>query len=122
MMAENGMTGVTVKKDELIAALKKNRESHRSLFLEAQNGYREQAIKELDAMLAEARRNEPIRRQVTLVEPQDHTKDYDRALRMLTMSVSDTVFISEQEFACYVEDDWGWKNAFVAQTSNYSKR
>ena len=121
-MFENGMSGVTVKKEELLSALKKNREAHRTLFLEAQEGYREAAIKELDAMLKEARDNKPIRRSVTLIEPHDHTRDYDRAIRMLSMSVSETIFVSESEFAQYVEDDWGWKEAFVGTAMGYSKR
>jgi hypothetical protein len=124
MMGEdaNGMAGVTVKKAELLDALLRNRSEHRALFLEAQNGYREDAIRELDAMLAEARSGKAIRRAVALVEPKDHTRDYDRVIKMLEMCTKDEVFIDESEFAQYVQDDWGWKNDFVGTASNYTNR
>jgi len=94
---------VTVKKSELLEAMKKNREAHRATFLEAQIGYREDVIKELDSMLAEARDGKKIRRSVALVEPKDHTSDYDRVILMLT-------------------DDWGWKHEFINTASNYTGR
>jgi len=122
MMSNDGMAGVTVKKDELLTVLKKNRDEHRNIFLDAQKGYREDAIKELDRMLAEARDGKAIRRQIVLVEPQDHTKDYDRVIRMLEMCTKDEIFISESEFAQYVQDDWGWKQQFTASTSGYTGR
>jgi len=122
MMMENGMTGITAKKSDLLKELKKNRSAHRKLFLDAQQGYRTDVIKELDMMLKEARDGKTIRRSVSLVEPQDHTKDYDRIIRMLEMSTKSTIFISEQEFCQYVQDDWGWKAQFISQTSNYSNR
>jgi len=121
-MMENGMTGITAKKSDLLKELKKNRSAHRKLFLDAQQGYRTDVIKELDMMLKEARDGKTIRRSVSLVEPQDHTKDYDRIIRMLEMSTKSTIFISEQEFCQYVQDDWGWKAQFISQTSNYSNR
>ena len=121
-MMDNGMTGVTVKKDELLTALKKNREEHRTTFLDAQKGYREDVIKELDQMLKDAREGKNIRRSVALIEPQDHTRDYDRAIRMLTMCVKEEIFITEQEFSQYVQDDWGWKAQFVGSTERYTNR
>jgi hypothetical protein len=122
MIGDNGMSGVTVKKDELLTEIKKNRDAHRDLFIEAQKGYRDDVIKELDAMLSDARAGKSIRRAVQLVEPQDHTKDYDRVIKMLEMCTEEKVFISDSEFAQYVQDDWGWKQQFVASTSNYTNR
>lgn len=121
-MMDNGMMGVTVKKDELLTALRGNREAHRKLFLEAQEGYREAVIIELDKMLKDAREGRHITRSISLVEPHDHTKEYNCAIRMLEMCVHDTVFISDAEFMQFVQDDWGWKNQFVAQTANYTKQ
>lgn len=115
------MTDVNVKTAELLGTLKKNRETHRTIFLEAQAGYRAQVILELDAMAAEARGNKRIRRAVTLVEPVDQTREYDRAIRMLEMAVDDTLRISAEDFQCYVMDEWRWKSNFTASNSHYSK-
>lgn len=115
------MRTITVKKNELFEKMKANRDQHRTIFLEAQEGYREAAIAELDKMLEEARSGKRIRRIVSLVEPMDQTSEYDRAIAMLEMSVSDTIELSAEEFNCYVLDQWRWKDQFNVSNASYSK-
>ncbi len=114
-----GLSTVVVKKSELMASIKTNRENHRELFLEAQKIYREMVIVELDKMLAEARSGKTIRKQVQLIEPKDHTKDYDRVIKMLEMSVDDEIEITQSEFAQFVLDDWSWKEQFLSVSNSY---
>ncbi len=115
------MDAVNIKRTELLATLKKNRASHRKIFLEAQDGYRKLAIAELDEYLREAKAGKRIRRGLTLVEPVDQTKEYDRAIRMLEMSVDKVVSLSDTDFQCYVMDEWRWKGQFEASNIGYSK-
>ena len=115
-----GMNSIKVKKSELLDVLKKNRGNHRIIFLEASEGYRAAAIEELDKMLADAKAGRKIRRSLTLVEPQDQTRDYDRAIRMLEMSTDDVIELEEHDFAQYVLDDWSWKRQFLLSNSTYS--
>lgn len=122
MLIENGLSIITVKKSELVAELTKNRAVHQALFIEALGGYQEAVVKELKAMLALAVEGKEYKKVVMLQEPQDHTKEYDRVIRMLGMSVKDEVQITETEFTQYVLDDWSWKAAFVGTASNYTKR
>lgn len=114
------MNSINVKKIDLLTTLRENREKHRTIFLEATEGYREAAIKELDAMLEDAKAGRKIRRSLTLVEPQDQTRDYDRAIRMLEMSQDDVIELEEHDFAQYVLDDWAWKRQFLLSNSAYS--
>lgn len=114
------MHSIKVSKTELISKMSANRETHRSEFLKAQEGYRAAVIEELDRMLAEARTGKRIRRSVELIEPHDHTKEYDQVLAMLGMSVDDTVELDYQQFAQYVLDEWNWKAQFTATNSRYS--
>jgi len=114
------MTSVTVKVDELLDILKKNREAHRAIFLEAQKGYREEVIRRLDDMLADAREGRKITSYVQFEEPSDQTKDYDRAIRMLEMSVDDEAELNDQTFRSFVMDDWSWKSNFLLSNSYYS--
>lgn len=118
---DNENSGVTVSKAKLLEVLRKNREEHRGAFLAAQKGYREDVIKELDRMLADAREGRNIRVAVGLDAPQDHTKDYDRAIRMLEMCIPEEVFVTEREFDQYVQDEWGWKAQFVGTNAKYSR-
>jgi hypothetical protein len=55
-------------------------------------------LKELDRMLADAKEGRPIQRSVTLTEPSNHTKDYDRVITMLEMSVDETIVLDAGEF------------------------
>jgi len=113
------MDAIRIKKDELLAAVKKNREGHRAVFEEALEGYRKQAVAELEAILAEAKAGKRIRRGVSLIEPTDQTREYDRIIRALEMSTDQVIELSEGEFAQYVMDDWHWKGQFIATTQAY---
>jgi hypothetical protein len=119
MLNDFGDSKVTIKKPELLEAIRKNRDTHRATFLRAQEGYRAAAIEELDRMLKDARDGAKIRRSVTLIEPTEHTKDYDRVIRMLEMSTADEITITETQFSQFVLDEWGWSREFVGSTSRY---
>lgn len=110
------MDTVTVKTKSLLYEVTKNRKEHRANFLKAQEGYRKQVIEELDRMLDDARTGKPIRRAIELPEPEDHTKDYDRVIAMLEMSVDTEVILGSMEFDNYVLDNWSWK-AFTAHVN-----
>ena len=114
------MNGVTVKKEELLAKLKENRKAHRSIFLEAQEGYKKAVIETLEERLASARDGSKVQVHIRLDAPEDHTDEYDRSIAMLEMSVDDEIEVTANEFACFVMDDWGWKHDFLLSNSAYS--
>jgi hypothetical protein len=114
------METVTVKKDDLIEVVKKNRAEHRAIFEEAVIGYQTQCLELLEEHIKRLKKNSKYRVAINLPIPEDHTADYDRALTMLGMSVHDEIEMSEHDFAQYVMDDWGWQRAFLASSSNYS--
>lgn len=113
------MNTVKVKTSALLETLRTNRTAHRDTFEKAVVGYRKAAVAEIEGMLSDAREGRRIRRSVTLIEPMDQTKDYDRVIKMLEMSVDAEMEISEGEFAQYVCDDWAWKNQFRTSTMSY---
>ena len=114
------MQEVKVKRAELLTRIRANMESHRDLFLKAQEGYRARVIEELDRMLQEAKGGKPIRRAVSLAEPQDHTTDYARVVDMLEMSQDDVIEIDAVSFAQYVRDEWAWKRHADHVNTTYS--
>jgi hypothetical protein len=114
------MDRIKIAKTQLLMVLKQNRADHRSVFEKALEGYKAQVIKELETMLTEARSGRRIRRTVELIEPVDQTKEYDRVIRMLELSVDSIVELTQQEFSQYVMDDWRWKAAFLDSTSCYT--
>lgn len=114
------MKEVTVKKRDLTEKLTANRAAHRAIFDEAVAGYQAMAEKLLEQHLAEVRAGKMKVVNVFLDVPEDHTRDYDRVLGMLEMSVADEVTLSQQDFAMYVQDDWSWKRQFLTSNSTYS--
>lgn len=114
------MQTVNIKRDVLLDILKKNRDEHRAIFLEAQKKYREEVITHLDRMLQDARDNKRIRTRVELIEPSDHTVEYERAIRMLELSTDDIIELTEHEFTAYVMDEWTWSRQWALSNAGYS--
>lgn len=114
------MRQVTVKRDELLAIVMKNREQHRAIFLDALDGYRKKVVEELERALAEAKRGERFRTAIRLVQPIDQTREYDRVIRMLELTPDETIVLQQQEFDAYVLDQWHWRQQFVANSMNYA--
>lgn len=115
------MNAITVDKAALIQTLKDNRASHATIAAEAKSGYQTAVIAELEDMLAVAKAGAKIKRCVNAIEPMDQTKDYDRAIAMLELSLDTRITLEEQDFQTYVLDEWHWKSRFTASNSSYSK-
>jgi hypothetical protein len=113
------MRTITVSKEDLIATLRENRDSHRDIFIAAQQAYRDKMIEELDRALAEARTGGQIRRDFTLPVPEDHTEDFNTAIAMLEWHQAKTVELEQYEFQQYVENEWGWQKSWAANTAAY---
>lgn len=56
---------------------------------------------------------------INLPYPEDHSSDFDRAIRMMESSIYDTVALNEVEFDAYVLNNWSWKNQFKASNSMF---
>ncbi len=115
------LENVKIKRLELLAIVKENRAQHRKIFEEAIVGYREQAIKELEVHIQEARDGKRVKRSVSIPEPIDQTREYDKAIRMLELSVDDVIELDHHGFSNLVLDDWHWKQNFIVANSTYSK-
>jgi len=113
------MGEVTVEREALLARIKENRAKHRDVFLKAIERYREAVIRELEASLAAAREGKRIRTSISLIEPMDHTREYDQVIDMLGMSVEKNITLSQREFSQYARDEWQWKEQFSNTANSY---
>ena len=114
------MEKVRVKKEEALQILKKNRDEHKSIFLEAVEGYRKYAVEQLEKHIESIKAGKVQLVSVQIPQPQEHTKDYDRAIKMLEMSVDTEIDIDEHSFQCFIMDDWDWMRQFLTSNSAYS--
>lgn len=113
------MKSVRVKKIELLDRVGKNRKAHRDRFLKALDGWKKEAVRVLEDAYESAKSGKLEDVRVFLQRPDDHTDEYDRAIEMLAMEVSDEVEIDADDFAHLVQDRWDWMSQFMTSTAYY---
>ena len=113
------MKNIKAKVSEVLDILKKNRELHRDIFIAAQKIYRSEVIRKLDQALQAAKDGKEFPSYIQIPEPEDHTKDYDRVIRMLELSTEETIELAENEVEVYVMDRWSWSHSWAASNVQY---
>lgn len=116
------MNTITVRKAQLLETLIQNRDEHQVIFDKAQEAYRASMIDELDRALAEAKGGKQIKRMFTLPVPENHTDDFNTAIKMLDWHTEDDIELEQHEFEQYVENRWAWRASFAANTQSYVSR
>jgi hypothetical protein len=114
-----GTATVRVRRLDVLDKLKSNRDGHRETFEEALEGFHKAVVLHLTQALKDAKAGKRYTTAVHLPQPQDHTRDYDRTIAMLAMSLDEELELTSLEFAQFVLDDWGWKGDFITTASNY---
>lgn len=111
--------GLTIKANvsDLLLTIGTNRDLHHATFEQAQEVYRAAAIERLERRLADAREGRPTRHGLGLIEPADHTADYDHVLEHHHDAGGASIELDEETFGQYVLDDWRWKRAWLAAGS-----
>lgn len=123
------MREIKVKRDELLETIRKNRTAHIIDYKEACDGYRGKALQRIDEIVGNLRgKINALKEGETIAlmsvsfgldVPVSHERDYDQVIKMLEMSVDDEISLKSDEFACYVMDDWDWKQVFLASNARY---
>ena len=116
------MRSVKVEKNQLLDIVRNNKIKHIKEFDESVKDYKKAAIKIAKEHVELAKTGDLDQIAKIRAMPQkpfSYEKDYDRAIRMLELSVEDTIELEEDIFNQLVLDEWNWKNAFVASASLY---
>jgi hypothetical protein len=111
---------VEVNVKEVLDILRENRKNHKKVVDEAIEGYQKRCLELLEQKISALKAGKPVEMVINLTVPQDHTKDYDRVIKMLEMSQNDTIMMGQDEFSSYVEDDWSWRRQWAAANSGYT--
>lgn len=114
---------ITVNKSDLLTTLRSNRDEHAADYTSGIAEYQRQAAERLRA-LADKVTEDPdtdlfIR---DLPKPENHTGDYDTAIKMLEWHQGESMELGIDDFEHYVLDKWQWKERFAASMSNYSAK
>lgn len=110
-----------VSRLDLLDALRRNRAEHAGIVAEARRGYVAKAKEALNQRLAALESGKLAGLSFSLTPPKDYTHIYDTAIKMLEMSLDQTVELKGDEFRKLVEDKWEWSADFYASNSNYSQ-
>jgi hypothetical protein len=116
------MRSVKIDKKKLLAIVRENKQKHILEYNESVKDFKELAIRIATTNLEIANTGEldKISRIKTIPQsPTSHEKEYERAIRMLELSVEKEIEVEEDIFNQLVLDEWAWKHQFVASASLY---
>ncbi len=116
------MKSVLLNKKELLNIVVENRSKHIIAYKESVVDYKAAAIKLAKENLELANTGELdkiAKFKVLPSAPVSHEKEYDRAIRMLELSIENEIAVEEAVFNQLVLDEWHWKNNFVATSTLY---
>lgn len=113
------MQEVEVTIDFLKSHVQRNMATHKKDYKEAFKGYKKECIEILKENLEAMESGDSRRLYLNETPPEDHTKDYERVLKMANASVSKTVVLTQEEFSAYIDDDWGWKQNWMVANTKY---
>lgn len=104
------MDKVTLKKEDLLDSLRTNLDFHGEDLIKMLASRREEIRTSFCAQLK--RMNELPKHQPEqsfyFEMPEDHTKDYEKAIKMAEMSVNDQIELTSKQFDQLVMDNWSW--------------
>ena len=123
---------VKVRRGELLDVLRKNRSRHIEDYKTACTGYRDAALERIDEITSELKAKihslkqgqtiSVVGLQFGLVVPVNHEKAYDQIIRMMEMSVEEEITLTAGQFACFVMDDWDWKEQWSSSNAMYLRK
>ena len=115
----NQMT-ITANRDELLIKLRENRDEHGQIVAEAREGYMKRAHEALKKRLSQLGEGKIVSLHFSLQPPQDHTRVYDTAIRMLELHTEETITLTAQQVRHLEMDEWDWMDSFLETASRYS--
>jgi hypothetical protein len=112
---------IKAKTADVLRTLRNNREEHDQIVKEARAGYIERARAAVAARFDELAAGKFVSLFFDLHMPENHTKAYDTAIRMLEMHQADEIELDERIVRCLVLNQWEWMDSFLTSNSTYSE-
>lgn len=116
------MHSVKIKKDELLGIVRENLNKHVKEYVESVEDFKALSLKVATANLKLVKTGDLA--SISRIEampraPQSYEQNYQRAIRMLELSVDEVIELEEDVFNQLVLDEWTWKHSFVATSAMY---
>lgn len=116
------MKTVKMNKTKLLGIIFSNKEKHVKAYNEAVEDYKKLVVKISQENLKQAESGDLDNiAKIKSIPPRpvSYESSYNRALLMLELSVEDTIDLDVHDFDQLVQDEWQWKQSFIASTSTY---
>ena len=111
----------TVDRMQLLATLRSNREQHAKIVKEAQEGYLKDAISRANQCLSALTAGKLVSlSKFSTHVPESYASAYDTVISMLEWSTDEKIVLAADEFRQFVQDQWDWKDGFLASNAGYS--
>ena len=112
-----------VEKAFLIAKIMGNFKKHEEDFSAARKGFFMETQEQIEALQKDMEENPDSfkipKSLIKLSRPKSHAKTYQRAIDMLTANVNDTIELTGDQYAAFVDDDWEWRKQWDVSNSDY---
>jgi len=113
----------------VLAKLKEHAAQHEKEYATAYEMYKAKAYDLLKERALEVEKSngdgDAVDLRFNLEPPDDHRQDYQRAIGMLELHINageETIRITPDQYAAFMQDLWGWKDAFWAKNASYGMR
>lgn len=116
------MRSVKIEKFNLLNIVRENREKHIKDYNESVVDYKNAVLKvaKRNLELAETGNMESMNKfRAFPQKPTSYEQEYNRSIRMLELSVDDTIELDNTLFNQLVLDEWQWKSSFVSTSTLY---
>ena len=115
------MDKLSVKKADLVAILKANKEAHAKFYNDALGGFKMTIEKELKKRLYLLRKEGKIHLAFyEFREPESHVKEYEDAIGMLEICLEENIEIDMEEYLKYYKNEWSWSASWKSSNTGYA--
>lgn len=116
-MYEKNRLTIKIKKEDLLKAIKSNRDKHALEYRKAKAGFRKLLEEELNAKLKAVVEGKSVELTFKSVKPTSHLKEYDDIIGMLELSTDTEFEINHEQYRQYVKNEWEWERVWHASNA-----
>jgi hypothetical protein len=116
------MNAIKMNRLELLKIVRENKEKHEAAFVESVADYKVLVLQVATENLKLAKSADLNKIRIMKPVPNapvSYESSYQRAVRMLELSVDEIIEVEEDVFNQLVLDEWHWKHSFVTASAMY---
>lgn len=121
-LRRNVMKAVNIERQELLSIVNANKVKHVEEYNESVRDYKKAALqiaKDNFALVKTGKVEDIARVKSMPPRPSSYENEYNRAIRMLELSVDEVIAVEQDVFNQLVLDEWDWKRSFVTNSTLY---